>query len=627
MYYENIMNKIYFNIIFLFISIHIWAQTKEIKGIVYSYPNDKNVISGLEIIHSKCSKTPPAITKGNGFFRLIIPSKTPSPTQITIGNAGDYKIINEYTTNNISTTSQDLLKVYVGKKKFINEQRIKFYKINTKIINQKYDEQIKALQYSNVNYKQIIDSLNRERAADKAIINRLSEQVQELQFELHLLKNDPNALADNLIKIHSEEYNISLNYFWEGKYDDAKQHMLSKELLHKHELMSEIVFNRAKLNALIYTAMGDYGSAIDWYNEIIAHATLNYEKGSMPFFLIYVNKAELEFRRKNYIEAEDAINKALRIDVNTIYKIRANNLLGNILKEKGELKECIEKYLESIKLYQEKKKEVGDINIPIANREAAISYTMLADFYNKKKKRQKAENNYKAALNIYTDMWKNKEYDNINYLNLLIKMATFYTEERKNNLVKQCNDRINALMNIDDYFLKEDRAQIDTWLGYLDLKNKEYNKALDRYISAFNFYLEMNNQIAIIHKDALIRTAFMVGVIYNYQKDYEKSIQYCGIALNNIDNNSPIIEHQKLQGYILALLSNNHKKKKENSQANFYKIKADNISKRINDINLIKYVRYIKLEKVHNTINFFMDWIMPYVGMLPWLYFGMSLYL
>jgi tetratricopeptide (TPR) repeat protein len=618
------MNRIYLNIILLFVSSCAFAQTKEINGIVYSYPDDKNIVVGISIIHNKHSETPNATTNDDGYFRLTIPSKTISPTQITIDSTGrfnNYKIVNEYTTNNVSTTSKDPIKVYVGNKQSIDEQRIKFYKINADRIDKKYDEQIRQLQYSNANYKQIIDSLNKERIADKAIINRLSEQVQELQFELHLLKNDPNALADNLIKIHSDEYNISLEHFWKGEYDDAKNHMISKDLLRKHELMSEIVFNRAKLNALIYTAMGDYANAIDWYNEIINHATLNFKKGAMPFFLIYTDKAELELRLKQYSAAENDIEEALRIDVNIIYKVRANNLLGNILKEKGEANEYAEKYQQAITLYKEKKKEIGDICVPIADREAAISCTMLADYYNEKGKSRQAENNYKAALNIYIEMWKNKEYDNVNYLNLLVKMATFYTEERKTSLVKQCNDRISILMSNTNNFSKEDKAKTNEWLGYLDLKNKKYDEALDKYISSFKFYTEMDKQTPLIYKDGLIRTAFMAGVVCNYNKDYQRSIQYCKLALNNIDDNLAIMEYQKMQGYVLALLSNNYKKTKDNTQAESCMAKANNIAKKINDSNLTKYVQYIKLEKIHNTINFLMDWVLPYIGMLPYIIF------
>jgi len=624
------MNKACLNIILLLLSVNIFAQTKEINGVVYSYPDDRNVIVGIKVIHDKYSETPDATTKNDGYFCLTIPSKTTSPTQIAIDNTGyfsNYKIVNEYTTNNISTTSKDPVKVYVGNKKSINEQRVKFYEINADKIDKKYDEQIRELQYSNINYKQIIDSLNRERVADKAIISRLSEQVQELQFELHLLKNDPNALADNLIKIHSDEYGISLDYFWEGKYENAKNHMLSKELLHKHELMSEIVFNRAKLNALIYTAMGDYVNAIDWYNEIINHATLNYEKGAMPFYLIYTSKAELEFRLKQYSTAENDIIKALKIDINAIYKIGSTNLLGNILKEKGEEKESADKYQEAITLYMEKKNEIGNVSIPVADREAAISYAMLADYYKNKNKGQQTENNYKAALNIYVGMWKNKEYDNVNYLNLLVKMATFYSEERKNSLVEQCNERINILMDNVDDFSKEDRTKVNEWLGYLNLKNKEYNKALDKYISAFNFYTEMHEQSVIIYKNGLIRTAFMIGIVYNYNKDYKKSIQYCNLALNSIGNSPTIVEYQKLQGYILALLSSNYKKEKDNMLANTCMVQANGIAKKVNDPNLTKYIQYIKLEKMHNTIDLFMDWVLPYIGMFPSLFFWTTLYI
>jgi hypothetical protein len=619
------MNKILLNVIFLLISVYAFTQTKEINGFVYSSFDDKNVVVGIPIIHNKFSETPPAITFHNGEFNLVIPSKTKSPTQITIDNTGNfsnYKIVNENTTNNISTTNQDPVKVYVGNKDVINKQRMEFYKINDSIINKKYEEQISQLQISNTNYKQIIDSLNIERAKDKAIIIRLSEQVQELQFELYLLKNSPNALYDNLIAINTQKYNDALNYFMKGDYKNAVKDTITEEELSRFEKLSEIVFNRVKLNALIFTAMGKYKTAIYWYDKIRGFP-LAEDKEDIERFFIYRDKAELEFRLKQYEKAISDITIALDKNVNDIYKIEAHNLLGNILQANNE-KNYHNQYEKAVELYKEKKKEVN-ISIPKADKSAAISHTLLADYYKEKNKTQKAENNYKAALNIYIEMWKNKEYDNVNYLNLLVKMATFYTEERKTNLVKQCNDRIGILMSSIDDFSKKDRAKTNEWLGYLDLKNKKYDEALKKYLSAFSLYAEMNKQTPLIYKDGLIRTAFMAAVTCNYNENYQKSIQYCNITLSNIGNNHTITEYQKMQGYVLALLSNNYKKIKNNTQADMCMTKANNIAKKVNDPSLMKYVQYIKLEKMHNTIDFFMDWVLPYIGMLPYIWFGTTL--
>ncbi|MDR1583402.1 MAG: tetratricopeptide repeat protein [Prevotellaceae bacterium] len=626
-------NKLLLNIIFLLIPFCSFSQIT-ITGLVQYYPNDSVPVHGIGIKHED-PKTVDDKTESDGIFSLDIDPKTVSPTRIYLDNKTNkyknYIIVNEYTTDNISTTNKDMVKVYISDKETINAQRKTFYKINADRIDEKRDEEIRQLRILNQNKQNVIDSLNKERAKDKTIIYRLSQQVLELTIEKYELLNNPEALYNALENIHLNAYNTAFELFLKGQNDSALNNKLTIEILRRHAEVNELIVKRAKLNALIYTAMGKYTDAIEWYDNIIRYATFTIENIEKEAFLIYLNKAELEFRLKRYSKAEADIRIAIDKKVNDIYKISAYNLLGNILKDTLPKSHHGENYKKAIELYLEKKSQTGNITIPIADKTAAISYNLLANYYNSKKKYQLAENNYKKALDIYISLRQDSVPDNEMHLNLLIQMAVFYTEARKTSLVKQCNDRIKILTKIID-ITPENKAHIDEQMGYLFLKNKEYIKALTKYQSAYDLYIEMDKKVPVIYKDGVIRTAFMAGVVCNYNKskydkdkNYKESIRYCNLALKEIDDSPAIMEYKKLRGYVLALQSNNYKKTKDEIRVKKCLVEANKIAKEIKDPNLSKFVQYVELEKMYNTINIFLDWVFPYIGMLPYLYFTAQL--
>jgi tetratricopeptide (TPR) repeat protein len=602
------MNKVCISITFLFVLVSGFSQTIPIKGKVFLYPANAP-ISGIYVIHN--SKTVEGKTQNDGTFHLGLPLETKSPTQITINNK-EYKIVNENTTNNISTTNKDPIEVFVGNRDSIDRQRINFYDINVKRIQQDYDKKIGVFEDSILNLeaskdqeitylKSIVDSLKIEKEKNIAQISKLSEQLAELELELNLLKNDPNALSIGLIAISIDKYNTSFASFKRGEYVNALSEMINKEELHNLKELNEITFNRAKLNALIYTAMGDYENAIVWYKNICDYP-LPENKADIERFFIYTHNAELEFRLKRYTEAEDDVTKALGKTVNEIYKIGAYNLYGNILKAKGvKNSECADKYKEAIKLYAKKKKEVGYIYLPIADKEAAISYKLLANHYYDTKAFSKAESNYLKALDIYISMAKNQEeYDEVNQINMLLRLASLYNSElRKKSLAKQCYDRVEVLFKA-TVIRPESKAAIYKEMGDFFLLSQEFETAIEKYNEALTIYLELDKldkldkKHPIIYEYDLMKIYFSIGMTYRYLKNYTESINSYKQAIEKLDGSSSKDKYRQFEGFLKASMGNSYKRNKEQDMANDYLNSAEKIANETNNDQLKEYIKSVR---------------------------------
>jgi len=629
--------KIFFlNILFLFATINALSQKKEINGIVYSRFTNKgdsivgdSVVVGIKMIHKKYSKTPDATTNNDGCFQLKIDAATKSPTQITIDNTGkfkNYKIVNESVTNNISTTSKDSVKVFVGDRKSIDQQRMRFYNVNRNKIIEDFVEKISQLETSNENYESEVKKIEKERDAAIDLINKMSEQIKELNLEIDLLKNNPNVLYDNLMKIFAKRYEEATIYFMKGENKKALSKKRSKEEKSYQNISNEIFFNSDKLTALIYTAEGDYTEAINWYQDIIDS---RYSPSEIDIFFIYLNKAELEQRLGKYSDAEKDINDALEKKVNDIYKIKAYNLLGNVLRDKGTT-DYADNYEKAIKLYQEKKKETGNVVIPVAEKEAAISYASLAKHYQEKEKYLSAElakHNYLKALDIYIELNKTGEIERYHQRLCLLKLAQLFQQERKDSLAQQCFRRADMLDTVKNNSVRSrEEAQIYTEIAHLQLKRKDFKAAISKYNSTLAYYENQNDTLR------MIKTYFNIGMAYYFSQEIKRNkftqrletVSIPDSAEINLQKGLKLLEQskinrnnkecKKLEILFNATIGSVYEKKQVQDSAKAYWDKVEN--QLAGDAQLRKEAQLRKDIKYINKYGTGYDWgrIMVYTG-------------
>ena len=358
-----------------------------------------------------------------------------------------------------------------------------------------------------------------------------NSQRQNKEMALYYAYFDP-VFADS---IRQEVF----YYLERGQIDSALLILPSKEKAIEMRKLGEDYLKDIELLAI---ANGDVESAIQ-INDILYDET-DFFKGKMRAVQILYND-----RYNNRVHADSAFKRAekvLKYAPNTFYSTYTYNLLGQIAEYQNKTN-AHTYYEKAIKLYKKSKSDSQTA------KQAAISYTHLANYYTKKNNYLQAESNYKKALNIYIELNTAGDYDPPNQIDMLLGLATIYAIQSKDVLVNQCIRRIGVLVEIGDFQPNsKDKATIDKKTGDFEFMSKNFKQAIGKYEQTLNYYISNNNeQYSKVHDFEIAKLYFQIGLSYKYSKDYRTSINYCDSALKKIDTTN--VEHRLLQGFIIAL--------------------------------------------------------------------------
>ena len=580
------MNKRYIFIIIIFSSLYGYSQLK-VEGKVATYPKEE-VVSGVIVEHSNPEVVADE-TNNDGYFSLKFPAKMKSPTVIHVSFPKKLKnceVVNTWTVNNVSTSSKDSVKIYIADKDSIDWHKQNFYNISKEKIEREYEAKIDSLYKLNANNDSIIAYYQSERDKQLELNRQLSTQIIDLEIELRTLRENPDSLLNSMHQILHERITKIASFVQKNQPDSALYHSKSidEELKALNKVHGLMIYG-IKLRAIAYKMCGDYDNAIKCYMEVDSNL---FQHDHEAIFKNNMDLAELEYIHGKYEDAKSHLNKALdNENVTDIYKIRIHNLLGKVEKVQG-IANYNENYIKAISRYKSIKKEFSKKIPLVAEKEIAISYTLLASFYDDQNKNQQAEKNFLKALDTYISLNKKEEYDEANQIVMLLRLASLYAKLRKISLVNQCVNRVKILQAMID--LQPDiEATINEEIANYSLVSKRpISEAVESYNKALNYY-EKHSQI---YNFEIARLYFQIGMAHTYLKEDTISIQFYKLALEKINGaTAQNNKYKMLEGFLIASMGKSHMKIGAKKEGENYINKAKEIAKETDNDQLKKYIK------------------------------------
>jgi tetratricopeptide (TPR) repeat protein len=485
------------------------------KGIVQTYQGNKQVRTEDFLVKyfSQKDSVYTNYTDYDGTFKITFYKKPNYPVALFVyphpqGNFANYKVVNTYDINNISEFDNSKIEVFVADKKIIRQQRDMFYEIISSPIKKYYQDSIISVQIiyqdSIKKLNLLVENLEKELTKKDNRIKELSEQLDQTSLELTLLKDNPLILHDETYQSNCIRLIEAHNYFSRGLIDSAKL-CIPKNIDEISDLNikeSKMLFAFYQLDALIEELQGNYTSAIEQYHKALQHT-----RGDVfREYITYINIAELESILNNPDNALDYANRALKLEINDIYKIKLYNLKGD--------------YWKAIRLYTKIKKENCNAFIEVADKEATISYMRLAGYYAENKQFENAKTNYLKAIDIYIALNKEGEIDRDNQRLCLLYLAYLYQKDGQTALREQCMNKVSALNRlfaVDSVTIVSNiDASIKNAMADLHLENREFGKAIATYRQTLDYYREQNEKYAI-NETEIMKSLFTLGMTYLYK--------------------------------------------------------------------------------------------------------------
>ena len=410
-----------------------------------------------------------------------------------------------------------------------------------------------------------------------------NSQRQNKEMALYYAYFDP-VFADS---IRQEVF----YYLERGQIDSALLILPSKEKAIEMRKLGEDYLKDIELLAI---ANGDVESAIQ-INDILYDET-DFFKGKMRAVQILYND-----RYNNRVHADSAFKRAekvLKYAPNTFYSTYIYNLLGQIAEYQNKTN-AHTYYEKAIKLYKKSKSDSQTA------KQAAISYTRLANYYTKKNNYLQAESNYKKALDIYRKLNKPGELaDTPNQIETLMGLATVYSIQRNTTLENQCLERIEILLSVGDFKSgSKDRAVIDKKMGDFRFMSRNFNAAINNYSRTLYYY--DNKEYSKTDDLEIAKLYFQIGMSYKYLRNYDAGLNFFESVFTYIEKDSKNEEHRLLEGFTLAAKGKSYKcigaqlwgkKNKEKriekkKQGNDFLEDAKDIAKGLNNKKLNKYIK------------------------------------
>jgi tetratricopeptide (TPR) repeat protein len=436
----------------------------------------------------------------------------------------DYVVMNEYEVGNVIAGSSVDVKMCKGAD--VDTLRIIYYKVNINRLNEAKDVEKEKLrkEYENIKekaeeYAQKLIALENKYAYLEKFAYETSQKLSIAEIENQMLKSDPAYMTDIISKTFDNNENIKKAGLLEGDYEKIRgtyglevvrkrtEERKKQEEIDKKQILSDIGYQKI---------LGDYDLAIIYYTYIID--TL--ETDNRYKFLYNYEAAELCYLINDFDTANSFINAALKLNnsVNQKYLVKTYNLSGEIKNAINENKYHNE-YQKAINLYKQfKKDEFEDSEI---EKEAAISYILLGDYFKQKEKNESAKANYHKALDIYTELNKIEEIEiEAQYL-ILVKLIGIYNAENKESMVKKCNERIKLLEDKDNTITKN--PKINLQLAVVSMQTGDFSDANGFYTMALNHYKNNNSNH---NQQEIIETMFLTGLNHFYAKSYKNALDY-----------------------------------------------------------------------------------------------------
>jgi len=622
------MKRLLIIIIVLLSAVACFSQNAKREGIIRTYQEQKAIRTRdiyIQHLYSKDSIQIKTSTYSDyeGHFTIVFPPKIPYPTSITVKfnrneDFKNYEVVNTYDINNIKSTDKEIL-VLIGNKSTINKQKELFYEVITDPIKKQYNDSISQLErkISNLrkqekNYEDSIKILNqkienlKKELSDKEQRNKeLSEQLEQTRLELIMLRENPLILGNETYENNSRLLIEAFGYFSKGEIEKARQCIPKNydEGANLTKKENKLYFSLYQIDAMIDEADGKLDSAVVKYNKSLDHI-IHDERYKL--FSTYMNIAELEYILKQHNEAIVNLNTALKVDVNVIYKIRTYNLWAKILQSQKN-KDFHKKYKEAIDLYETFKKGVLIESIPIADKEVAISYTQLANYYRGKKQYYNAENNYQKAFDIYILMKSSGIIDAENQINMLFNFAIFYVQQSKRNLANQCRDRIDLLLK---KISPEKRIEFYELQGDLSLMT-DIASSKTHYQELIEIYTQKDS---ILYESQIININLKIAISNEYSGNPDTML--LRNLIDKIDRyESKLYQRQKSIALALLGAAYKHKAIKNMEMSKRYFKDAKEIANYSNDKELYDFIYQIKNKKLLLMIdNNLLLWAIKYPG-------------
>jgi tetratricopeptide (TPR) repeat protein len=396
----------------------------------------------------------------------------------------------------------------------------------------KNEEQIQSSQNE-------IEDVQRKYDDKVKMAEETSWQASIAQIEFSMLKNDPAYMTyiisenfDNRERLKEEgitegndkqvRENFSLNTVIKNKNTEE---ILKQNEINKRQLLSDIRYQKI---------LGDYDSAIIYYTYIID----NIETDNRYKFLYNYETAELCYLINDFQKANSFINAALELQnyVNQKYLVKTYNLSGKIKNAINENK-YHDEYQKAINIYKQFKKDgFEDSEV---EKQAAISYTLLGDYFTQKGKNESAKANYHKALDIYTELNKIKEFEVEAQLSVLLKLATIYDSENKKTMVDKCFARIDTLEKKDSQIALNPKINLQRAIYYM--QNGNFSDASKNYTNALNYYKTNNSNQ---NQQEIIETLFLTGLNQFYAKSYNQALSYFKQANDSLSEKNRILLRQ-----------------------------------------------------------------------------------
>jgi len=586
-------------ITFCLFTLTCFSQKKESfttrEGVIQPYQEEKQVRT-RDFWIKYFSQEDSTYTDNGGTFTITFNKKPNYPTALSVypspfGSFKNYKVVNTYDINNISEFDNSEIAIFVADKKIMRQQQELFYEIISKDIKKYFQDSIMNLRIiykdSVEKLNQLIGNLEKELNKKDQRIRELSEQLDQTDLELRLLKDNPLILQNETYEKNSLRLIDAHNFFSQGKIDSARM-CIPKNIDEISDLNikeSKMLFAFYQLDAAIEEIQGNYSQAIEQYKKALKHTG----KDVFREYITCISIAELENILNNYDSAFKYANKAAELkEINDIYKIKTYNL-------KGKIRQDCDNYKQAIKLYKTIKKEYGNAIIEVAEKEAAKSYMLLGDYYKQKEKNESAKTNYHKALDIYTELNKIEEFEIEAQCFTLSELIIIYNDEGKESMVKKCTDRIILLNNTTGNKIMQN-PKIILQRAIVSMQSGDFSGANVFYAMALGNY---KNNASNQYQQEIIETLFLTGLNQFYDKSYSYAYDDFSQANDLLSRDSVLLgkkDFVRLKSLCIAAMGITKKEQGEKENGLLLYSQATSLVE--NDINLSKNEKKILLKDI-----------------------------
>ena len=502
--------------------LHSFAQVP-VNGTVSVYNSKKNNNGSPEWVPGAKVSEP---LSGNG-------DTTDSEGQFTIqfsnnlnGKTGALKVQLPRKYNGFEVANQDIInRVFIGGNDTV---RVSLWTVKQKEernqqLAQPYIDKIEK------QYNEKINKLNQENST-------YQDSVKFLLTKCAYEKENNQILVETLSRINpdfaDERRKTALWFFEKGDLENTKNNLPNYEDIARN---MENNMQDWKIWISIYKAEKNFDEVLKAYRDILKYTGTEKDR----FQLLMECSG---FSLKSYQYENNLIDTAfvyaikankLSNDLPINCKIKSFNLLGQIQRAQNQ-KDYYKNYQQAVKLYKQSgRKSLTDNQV---RKNVAISYTLLGDYYNEKKRKEAAKTNYHTALDIYTELNKIGKIEAEAQYNVLLKLAAIYNNENKASMVQKCIIRIALLEKEDSTIAKNSQINLQRAIYYM--QNKQFSEANVAYEKTLKSY-EINPNL---YKQEIIKTRFLIGLNQFYNEAYHEAINHFSQAYDLLLRDSKSLE-------------------------------------------------------------------------------------